>query len=80
MFSWFVHDVLWSPQTVGVLTVAEAFVSGVYRCVASNSVGADQLDLHFYITGDPTNDDLCLLINHSFSFCLHPHLEIFISN
>ncbi|XP_026217644.1 vascular endothelial growth factor receptor 1 isoform X2 [Anabas testudineus] len=40
-------------KTVGVLTVAEAFVSGVYRCVASNSVGSDQLDTHFYITDVP---------------------------
>uniref|UniRef100_UPI003AADEB64 vascular endothelial growth factor receptor 1 n=1 Tax=Centroberyx gerrardi TaxID=166262 RepID=UPI003AADEB64 len=40
-------------KTVGVLTVAEAFVSGVYRCIASNSVGTDQLDLHFYITDVP---------------------------
>uniref|UniRef100_A0A7N6AGB2 receptor protein-tyrosine kinase n=1 Tax=Anabas testudineus TaxID=64144 RepID=A0A7N6AGB2_ANATE len=31
----------------------EAFVSGVYRCVASNSVGSDQLDTHFYITDVP---------------------------
>ncbi|KAF0028108.1 hypothetical protein F2P81_019195 [Scophthalmus maximus] len=37
-------------RTVGVLTVAEAFVSGVYRCVASNFAGTDQLDVHFYIT------------------------------
>ncbi|XP_034416288.1 vascular endothelial growth factor receptor 1 [Cyclopterus lumpus] len=37
-------------KTVGVLTVAEAFVSGVYRCVASNSAGTDQLDFHFYVT------------------------------
>uniref|UniRef100_A0A8C6TF55 receptor protein-tyrosine kinase n=1 Tax=Neogobius melanostomus TaxID=47308 RepID=A0A8C6TF55_9GOBI len=28
----------------------EAFVSGVYRCVASNSVGTDYRDIHFYIT------------------------------
>ncbi|XP_006794621.1 vascular endothelial growth factor receptor 1 isoform X1 [Neolamprologus brichardi] len=40
-------------RTVGVLTVAEAFVSGVYRCIASNSAGADQLDIHFYITDVP---------------------------
>ncbi|XP_062297945.1 vascular endothelial growth factor receptor 1 [Scomber scombrus] len=40
-------------KTVGVLTVAEAFVSGVYRCIASNSAGADQLDIHFYITDVP---------------------------
>ncbi|XP_051266110.1 vascular endothelial growth factor receptor 1 isoform X2 [Dicentrarchus labrax] len=40
-------------KTVGVLTVAEAFVSGVYRCVASNSAGTDQLDLHFYVTDVP---------------------------
>uniref|UniRef100_A0A667X8U3 receptor protein-tyrosine kinase n=1 Tax=Myripristis murdjan TaxID=586833 RepID=A0A667X8U3_9TELE len=39
-------------KTVGVLTV-EAFVSGVYRCVASNSVGTDHLDIHFYITDIP---------------------------
>uniref|UniRef100_A0A8D3AUV2 receptor protein-tyrosine kinase n=1 Tax=Scophthalmus maximus TaxID=52904 RepID=A0A8D3AUV2_SCOMX len=44
---------LCSPQTVGVLTVAEAFVSGVYRCVASNFAGTDQLDVHFYITDVP---------------------------
>nr|XP_040023462.1 vascular endothelial growth factor receptor 1 isoform X1 [Gasterosteus aculeatus aculeatus] len=37
-------------KTVGVLTVAEAFVSGVYRCVASNAVGTNQLDFHFYVT------------------------------
>ncbi|XP_068199661.1 vascular endothelial growth factor receptor 1 [Antennarius striatus] len=37
-------------KTVGVLTVAEALVSGVYRCVAANSAGRDQLDVHFYIT------------------------------
>ncbi|XP_039982500.1 vascular endothelial growth factor receptor 1 isoform X2 [Xiphias gladius] len=40
-------------KTVGVLTVAEAFVSGVYRCIASNSAGTDQLDIHFYITDVP---------------------------
>ncbi|XP_029384470.1 vascular endothelial growth factor receptor 1 isoform X1 [Echeneis naucrates] len=40
-------------KTVGVLTVAEAFVSGVYRCIASNSAGSDQLDIHFYITDVP---------------------------
>uniref|UniRef100_A0A7N8X0M2 receptor protein-tyrosine kinase n=1 Tax=Mastacembelus armatus TaxID=205130 RepID=A0A7N8X0M2_9TELE len=40
---------LWHP----FLTVAEAFVSGVYRCIASNSAGADQLDIHFYITDVP---------------------------
>uniref|UniRef100_A0AAY4ANK7 receptor protein-tyrosine kinase n=1 Tax=Denticeps clupeoides TaxID=299321 RepID=A0AAY4ANK7_9TELE len=41
------------PQTVGVLTVAEAAVSGVYRCVASNSVGKDELDIRFYVTDVP---------------------------
>ncbi|KAM9839361.1 LOW QUALITY PROTEIN: vascular endothelial growth factor receptor 1 [Aulostomus maculatus] len=40
-------------KVVGVLTVAEAFVSGVYRCIASNSAGSDQLDVHFYITDIP---------------------------
>ncbi|CDQ94900.1 unnamed protein product [Oncorhynchus mykiss] len=30
--------------------VAEAFVSGVYRCIASSSVGKDELDMPFYIT------------------------------
>ncbi|XP_020500898.2 vascular endothelial growth factor receptor 1 isoform X1 [Labrus bergylta] len=40
-------------KTVGVLTLAEAFVSGVYRCVASNSAGTDQLDVHFYVTDVP---------------------------
>lgn len=41
------------PQTVGALTVVAASVSGVYRCVASNSAGSDHLDHHFYVTGDP---------------------------
>ncbi|XP_041735991.1 vascular endothelial growth factor receptor 1 isoform X1 [Coregonus clupeaformis] len=40
-------------KTVGVLMVAEAFVSGVYRCIASNSVGKDELDMPFYITDVP---------------------------
>uniref|UniRef100_A0A8C7PIZ6 receptor protein-tyrosine kinase n=1 Tax=Oncorhynchus mykiss TaxID=8022 RepID=A0A8C7PIZ6_ONCMY len=39
--------------TVGVLMVAEAFVSGVYRCIASSSVGKDELDMPFYITDVP---------------------------
>ncbi|XP_019897332.2 vascular endothelial growth factor receptor 1 isoform X2 [Esox lucius] len=37
-------------KTVGVLTVAEALVSGVYRCIASNSLGRDELDIPFYVT------------------------------
>ncbi|XP_077409815.1 vascular endothelial growth factor receptor 1 isoform X2 [Vanacampus margaritifer] len=37
-------------KTVGVVTVARALVSGVFRCVASNSVGLDHLDVHFYVT------------------------------
>jgi len=39
------------PQTVGVLTVGEALISGIYRCVASNLMGRDELDIHFYVTG-----------------------------
>ncbi|XP_037135971.1 vascular endothelial growth factor receptor 1 isoform X3 [Syngnathus acus] len=37
-------------KTVGVATVARALVSGVFRCVASNSVGLDHLDIPFYVT------------------------------
>ncbi|XP_011487225.1 vascular endothelial growth factor receptor 1 isoform X2 [Oryzias latipes] len=40
-------------KTVGVLTVAKAFVSGVYRCIASNTAGSDHLDIHFFITDIP---------------------------
>lgn len=40
-------------KTVGVLTVAEASVSGVFRCVASNSLGQDELDIRFFITDVP---------------------------
>ncbi|XP_037550025.1 vascular endothelial growth factor receptor 1 [Nematolebias whitei] len=40
-------------KTVGVLTVAEALVSGVYRCIASNSLDTDQLDIPFYVTDVP---------------------------
>ncbi|XP_049913306.1 vascular endothelial growth factor receptor 1 isoform X1 [Epinephelus moara] len=48
------QEVLQGKQkTVGVLTVAEAFVSGVYCCVASNSAGTDQLNIHFYVTDVP---------------------------
>ncbi|KAM4544345.1 vascular endothelial growth factor receptor 1 [Fundulus diaphanus] len=42
-----------NKKTVGVLTVAEASVSGVYRCIASNSVGTDQMDVPFYVTDVP---------------------------
>uniref|UniRef100_M4A5T9 receptor protein-tyrosine kinase n=1 Tax=Xiphophorus maculatus TaxID=8083 RepID=M4A5T9_XIPMA len=42
-----------NKKTVGVLTVAEASVSGVYRCIASNSAGTDQLDVPFYVTDVP---------------------------
>uniref|UniRef100_A0A8C1HXY4 receptor protein-tyrosine kinase n=2 Tax=Cyprinus carpio TaxID=7962 RepID=A0A8C1HXY4_CYPCA len=38
------------PQTVGVLTVGQALISGIYRCVASNSMGRDELDMRFYVT------------------------------
>ncbi|XP_051970460.1 vascular endothelial growth factor receptor 1-like isoform X4 [Xyrauchen texanus] len=37
-------------KTVGVLTVAEALISGIYRCVASNLMGRDELDILFYVT------------------------------
>ncbi|XP_050953554.1 vascular endothelial growth factor receptor 1 isoform X1 [Labeo rohita] len=37
-------------KTVGVLTVGEALKSGIYRCVASNLMGRDELDIHFYVT------------------------------
>ncbi|XP_075906400.1 vascular endothelial growth factor receptor 1 isoform X2 [Nelusetta ayraudi] len=40
-------------KTVGVLTVAKASVSGIYRCVASNPSGTDHLDVHFYVTDVP---------------------------
>ncbi|XP_061661081.1 vascular endothelial growth factor receptor 1 isoform X2 [Syngnathoides biaculeatus] len=41
------------PKTVAVVTVARALVSGVFRCVASNSVGTDHLDIRFYVTDVP---------------------------
>ncbi|KAM8881731.1 vascular endothelial growth factor receptor 1 isoform 1-T1 [Synchiropus picturatus] len=40
-------------KVVGVLIVEGASVSGIYRCIASNSAGSDQLDIHFYITDIP---------------------------
>ncbi|XP_051910449.1 vascular endothelial growth factor receptor 1 isoform X3 [Hippocampus zosterae] len=40
-------------KTVGVVTVARAVVSGVFRCVASNSVGLDHLDINFFVTDIP---------------------------
>lgn len=55
-------DVCVPPQTVGVLTVATALVSGVYRCVASNPSGTDHLDVHFYVTGDAEMKMSCLYL------------------
>ncbi|KAL4660156.1 vascular endothelial growth factor receptor 1 isoform X1 [Arapaima gigas] len=40
-------------KVVGVLTVAEASVSGIYRCVASNYVGQDWRDICFYVADTP---------------------------
>ncbi|XP_036376880.1 vascular endothelial growth factor receptor 1 isoform X2 [Megalops cyprinoides] len=40
-------------KTVGVLMVAEASVSGVYCCVASNHVGKDRRDIRFYVSDVP---------------------------
>ncbi|KAF4075767.1 hypothetical protein AMELA_G00222560 [Ameiurus melas] len=37
-------------KTIGILTVGNALISGIYRCVASNSVGTDELDIRFYVT------------------------------
>ncbi|TSK98456.1 Vascular endothelial growth factor receptor 1 [Bagarius yarrelli] len=37
-------------KTVGILTVGKALVSGIYRCMASNSMGRDELDIRFYVT------------------------------
>ncbi|XP_060717273.1 vascular endothelial growth factor receptor 1 isoform X1 [Tachysurus vachellii] len=37
-------------KTVGILTVGKALISGIYRCVASNSMGTDELDIRFYVT------------------------------
>ncbi|KAM9436218.1 vascular endothelial growth factor receptor 1 isoform 2-T2 [Clarias gariepinus] len=37
-------------KTIGTLTVGKALISGIYRCVASNSVGTDELDIRFYVT------------------------------
>ncbi|KAI5627449.1 vascular endothelial growth factor receptor 1 isoform 1 precursor [Silurus asotus] len=37
-------------KTVGILTIGKALISGVYRCVASNSMGTDELDIRFYVT------------------------------
>uniref|UniRef100_A0A8C1Z5P2 receptor protein-tyrosine kinase n=1 Tax=Cyprinus carpio TaxID=7962 RepID=A0A8C1Z5P2_CYPCA len=46
----FIFIFLFFSQTVGVLTVGEALISGIYRCVASNLMGRDELDIHFYVT------------------------------
>uniref|UniRef100_A0AAR2KGQ0 receptor protein-tyrosine kinase n=1 Tax=Pygocentrus nattereri TaxID=42514 RepID=A0AAR2KGQ0_PYGNA len=40
-------------QTIGILTVGKALTSGIYRCIASNSMGRDELDIHFYVTDIP---------------------------
>ncbi|XP_077480177.1 vascular endothelial growth factor receptor 1 isoform X2 [Stigmatopora argus] len=45
-------------KTVGVVTVDEALVSGVFRCVATNSVGLDHLDIYFYVSDIPGGFDV----------------------
>ncbi|KAI1891235.1 hypothetical protein AGOR_G00141690 [Albula goreensis] len=45
-------------KTVGVLMVAAAAVSGVYRCIASNNVGEDMWDFRFYVTDVPGGFDV----------------------
>ncbi|XP_041116100.1 vascular endothelial growth factor receptor 1-like [Polyodon spathula] len=40
-------------KTVGVLVVAEAQVSGVYRCLATNKVGKDRRNVNFIVTEVP---------------------------
>uniref|UniRef100_A0AAR2KA78 receptor protein-tyrosine kinase n=2 Tax=Pygocentrus nattereri TaxID=42514 RepID=A0AAR2KA78_PYGNA len=40
-------------KTIGILTVGKALTSGIYRCIASNSMGRDELDIHFYVTDIP---------------------------
>ncbi|XP_058883994.1 vascular endothelial growth factor receptor 1-like isoform X2 [Acipenser ruthenus] len=40
-------------KTVGVLVLAEAQVSGVYRCLATNKVGKDRRNIHFIVTEVP---------------------------
>ncbi|XP_039601441.1 vascular endothelial growth factor receptor 1 isoform X2 [Polypterus senegalus] len=40
-------------KTVGVLVIAEAMVSGVYRCLATNKVGKDRRNINFFITDTP---------------------------
>uniref|UniRef100_A0A672NB18 receptor protein-tyrosine kinase n=1 Tax=Sinocyclocheilus grahami TaxID=75366 RepID=A0A672NB18_SINGR len=43
---------LWHPcPPKGVLIVGEALISGIYRCVAANLMGRDELDIRFYVTG-----------------------------
>ncbi|XP_057680173.1 vascular endothelial growth factor receptor 1 [Corythoichthys intestinalis] len=44
---------LGKTKTVGVVVVDEALVSGVFRCVASNSVGMDHLNIYFYVSDIP---------------------------
>lgn len=48
-------------------------MSGVYRCVASNSAGSDQLDVHFYITGEPTQNE-----SHPLKYIII-HIRVFLS-
>ncbi|XP_062841606.1 vascular endothelial growth factor receptor 1 [Trichomycterus rosablanca] len=40
-------------KTIGVLIVGKALISGIYRCVASNLMGRDELDIRFYVTDVP---------------------------
>ncbi|XP_060688486.1 vascular endothelial growth factor receptor kdr-like [Hemiscyllium ocellatum] len=48
-------------STVSTLTVAEAKVSGIYYCIATNDHGEDHRRINFYITDQP--DDLHLKAN-----------------
>ena len=65
-------------QTASTLVVADARISGIYSCVASNKVGTVERNINFYITGKQytlysqrSPGDLDVL-----SICFLVHLEL----
>ncbi|XP_067903456.1 vascular endothelial growth factor receptor kdr-like [Heterodontus francisci] len=52
-------------RTVSTLIVAEAKVSGIYHCVASNRYGVDNKGINFYVTDQPDVLQLKANVNES---------------
>ncbi|XP_043547949.1 vascular endothelial growth factor receptor 1 [Chiloscyllium plagiosum] len=51
-------------KTVSTLVVAEANISGIYRCLAENKVGKDERNINFFITDIPNEFGFEIGVEH----------------